>query len=84
VDPPGVQLDEEQHIQTPQPDGVDGEEITGDDPGGLLAQERPPRWSGPPWGGVEPMVAEGRADRGGRDLDAKPKQLALNALVAPA
>jgi hypothetical protein len=25
VDPPGVQLDEEQHIQTPQPDGVDGE-----------------------------------------------------------
>jgi hypothetical protein len=37
MDPPGVQLDEEQHIQPPQPDGVDGEEVTGDDPGGLLA-----------------------------------------------
>src|SRR5512132_3895658 len=27
VDPPGVQFDEEQHIQPPQPDGVDGEEV---------------------------------------------------------
>jgi hypothetical protein len=34
VDPPGPQLDEEQHIQPPQPHRVDGEEITGDDPGG--------------------------------------------------
>jgi hypothetical protein len=33
-------------------------------------------------GGVEPMVAEGRADCGGRDLEAKPKQFALNVLVA--
>jgi hypothetical protein len=36
VHPPGVQLDEEQHVQPPQPDGVDSE-VTGDDPGGLLA-----------------------------------------------
>jgi hypothetical protein len=37
VHPPGVQLDEEQDVQLPQPDGVDGEEVTGDDSGGLLA-----------------------------------------------
>jgi hypothetical protein len=37
VHPPGVQLDEEQDVQPPQPDGVDGEEVTGDDSGGLLA-----------------------------------------------
>jgi hypothetical protein len=37
VDPPGIQLDEEQHVQPPQPDGVDGEEVASDDPGGLLA-----------------------------------------------
>jgi hypothetical protein len=36
VDSPSVQLDEEQHIQPPQPDGVDGEEVACDDPGGLL------------------------------------------------
>jgi hypothetical protein len=40
VHPAGVQLDEEQHIQPPKPDGVDGEEVAGDDPRGLLAQER--------------------------------------------
>ena len=42
VDPPGVQFDEEQHVQPPQPHRLDGEEVAGDDPGGLLAQERPP------------------------------------------
>jgi hypothetical protein len=39
VDLPGVQFDEQQHLQPSQPDGVDGEEVAGDDPGGLLAQE---------------------------------------------
>jgi hypothetical protein len=34
----GVQLDEAQHIQPSQPDGVDGEEVSGEDPGGLLAE----------------------------------------------
>jgi hypothetical protein len=42
VDPAGIQLDEEQHLQPPQPDPVDGEEVTPDDACGLLAQERPP------------------------------------------
>jgi hypothetical protein len=42
VDPASFQLDEEQHLQPPQPDGVDGEEITGHDPRGLLAEERLP------------------------------------------
>jgi hypothetical protein len=50
MDPAGVQFDEEQHVQPPQPDRVDGEAVARDDPGGLLAQERPP--------------ARGRAARG--------------------
>jgi hypothetical protein len=29
VDAPGVQFDEEQHIEPSQPDGVDGEEVAG-------------------------------------------------------
>jgi len=43
VDPAGVEFDEEQHVQPAQPHRIDGEEVTGDDPGGLLAQEHPPR-----------------------------------------
>jgi hypothetical protein len=64
VDPPGSQLDEEQHIQPPQPHRVDGEEVAGDDPGGLLAQERPPGSSRPPWRRVQPVPAQRRPDRG--------------------
>jgi hypothetical protein len=37
VNPSDVQLEEEQHVQPPQPDGIDGEEVTGHDPGGVLA-----------------------------------------------
>jgi hypothetical protein len=59
-------------------------QVAGEDPGGLLAQERPPgRWC-PPWRGVQAVAAQGCADRGRRDLHAKPEQLALDALVAPA
>ena len=39
VDAAGVELDEEQHVEPPQQDGVDGEEVTGEDPGCLGAQE---------------------------------------------
>jgi hypothetical protein len=42
VDQPGIQLDEEQHIEALQPERVDGEEVASHDPGGLLAQERRP------------------------------------------
>ena len=39
VDAAARELDEEQHVQTPQPNGVDGEKVTGDDRGRLRAQE---------------------------------------------
>ena len=65
-------------------DGVDGEEVAGDDSGGLLAQECPPRRSCPPRYRIKPVAAQRRADRGCRDLYAQPEQLALDALVAPA
>jgi hypothetical protein len=53
------------------PDRVDGEEVTRDDPGGLLTQKRPPGGGHPPWRGVQPVAPQRRADRGRRDLDAK-------------
>jgi hypothetical protein len=42
--------------------------VAGDDPGGLLAQERPPRRGCATRDGIESMTAEGGADRGCRDL----------------
>jgi hypothetical protein len=64
--------DEEQHVQPPQLDRDDGEEVAGDDPGGLLAKERPPGRARSSRGGIEPVAAQGRADRGGRDPHAEP------------
>ena len=63
---------------------VDGEEVAGEDPGGLLAQEPPPRGWRPPWRGVQAVTTQGFADRGRRDLHAEAEQLALDPLVAPA
>jgi hypothetical protein len=49
VHPAVFQLDEEQHVQAGQADGLDGEEVTGDRAGGLGAQELRPglaAWAG--------------------------------------
>jgi hypothetical protein len=67
MDPSGRQFDEEQRVQAPQPGRVDGEEVTGHDPGGLLAQERPPGAARPPRRRVEPVASQRRPDRGRRD-----------------
>jgi hypothetical protein len=59
-------------------------QVAGDDPGGLLAQERPPGDVGSPWCRVQPMAAKRRSDRGRRDPNPEVLQFALDALVAPA
>jgi hypothetical protein len=61
-----------------------GEEVACDDPGGLLAQERPPRRGCATRDGVESMTAEGSADRGCRYLHPDTQQFPLDALVAAA
>jgi hypothetical protein len=58
-------------------------QVAGHDPGGLLAQERPPGAACTPRRRVEPVAAQRRADRGRRDPYAEAQQLALDALVAP-
>jgi hypothetical protein len=83
VNPSGAQFDEEQHIQPLEPDRVDGEEVTGHDPGGLRAQESLPGHGSPSRCRIEPVTLQCRADRGGRDANTKAQQLALDALVAP-
>jgi hypothetical protein len=71
------------HVQPSQPDGVDGEEVAGDDPGGLLAQELRPTAARAPRRRIQPVAAECRADRGRRHLHAKPLELSFDPLVAP-
>jgi len=83
MNPAGVQFDEEQHVEPPQPHRFHGEEVARDDPGSLLAQERPPGAVGSPWCRVEPVAAKRRTDRGGRDPHAEAEELAVDALVAP-
>ena len=74
---------QEQQVQPPRPDGVDGKAVAGHDPGGLLAQERPPGRGHSPWRWIQSMTAEGGADRGCRDPHPEAQQFSLDALVAP-
>jgi hypothetical protein len=83
INPPAAQLDEEQHVQPPQPHRVDDEEVTGHDPSGLLAEERPPCGGHPPRRWIQPMSTQHRADGGGGDPDAELLEPASDALVAP-
>ncbi len=81
-----AQLDEEEDRQLAQPDGVDGEEVTGEDTVGLLAQERPPARGRPGSGRrrANTVGAQYPADRGSRHPVAESSQLALDPLVSPA
>src|SRR5215216_4767715 len=83
MDPPGPQLDEEPHVQPPQPGRVDGEEVACHDSGRLLAQECSPGRGRRPWRWIQSMTAEGGADRGCRDLHPEAQQFSLDALVTP-
>jgi hypothetical protein len=42
MDPSGAHFHDEQDVKAAQPDGVEGKEIGGQQPGGLSAQEGPP------------------------------------------
>jgi hypothetical protein len=79
----GVDLDEEQHIQPLEPDGVDREEIHGGETRGLRVQELTPGGTLALASGTELFLAQDLPDRGGRYGNAEALQLAHNALIAP-
>ena len=81
MDPPGVQLDEDQHLQSPQRGGIDREEVTRQDARGLLVEVRSPGGGGPPRCRVQAVAVQRAADRGCRDPHAEVHQFALDALV---
>ena len=63
---------------------VDGEEVARHDPGGLLAQERPPARRDTPRRRVKTVSTQHSPDRAGRHPNAKAQQFAVDPLVAPA
>lgn len=51
VDPPAAELDEHEAGERPEPGGLDGAEVAGDDAIRVRAEELGPRWAGPSWAG---------------------------------
>src|SRR5215213_6974868 len=83
VDTAAAEFNEEQHIQSLEPYGVDGEEIHRDDAVGPRTEELSPRRPAPNrW--AESFGAEDFLDGSCRDHDVKALQLADDALIATA
>ncbi len=71
VDPPAAELDEHEDVERPEPGGLDGEEVAGDDAIRLRAEELGPSWAGPSWGRTRSGSSEQGPDR--RCADANPE-----------
>ena len=83
VHPPGAQLDEVQDVDSPQPKGLHGEEVTGQDAVGLGLEELGSGRARTPGSRVEAMSPQDSADGRGPDADAEPAELTLDPHVAP-
>ena len=79
-----VDLDHEEHVEAAQCDGVDGEEVGGQDAFGLGTEELAPGGARPPRRGREAMAAKNSGDAGLGDGDAELLELTDDAEVAPA
>ncbi len=84
MDAAAAQLDEEEDVEAPQRDRLDGEEVDCEHAVGLLAQERPPRQGGALTGGTDALLPQDLPDRRGRQLQSEPVELPGDPLIAPA
>src|SRR6266542_2361140 len=83
-DASGRELDEEQDIEAPQEDRVDGEKVARQDARRLPTKKLAPARLEPPRGRLDPRLFQDRPDRARRQLDSEPAQLALDPPVPPA
>jgi hypothetical protein len=74
--------DEGEHVEAAQPDGVDGEEVAGEDRLAMCAQEAAPRLRVAPRRRRHARPNEDVTDRTRRDRDAQLAQLARDSQVA--
>ncbi len=83
VNASGVDLDEEQHMETAQRDGIDAEEVGRDQGVGLAGDELAPRRSGAIGGGLTSGVAEDLPDSGSGDAVPETAHLSMDTSIAP-
>jgi hypothetical protein len=69
ADEAGAVLDEEQHVEPPEQDGVDREEVAGDQALGLGMKELPPRGTRASRRGIDSPTLQDRPDAGRREHD---------------
>jgi len=79
-----LKLDEEQYVVAAQERRLDGEEVTGDDAGGLCSQELPPARPRASRRRSKASAREQATNCARRDREAELRELAGDALVAPA
>src|SRR5664279_395768 len=84
MDPPAAKLDEHEDVERPEPDGLDGEEVAGDDALRLGPQELGPGRAAPSRGRPRPGRSEQGADRRRAHSEAELAKLALDPHAAPA
>src|SRR6266852_8440048 len=82
-DPAAVDLDEYQHVQSPEQDRVDGAEVAGQNRSGMRLQELRPSEALAARSGRHAVAAQDASDGGRRNRVAKLKQLALDPAIAP-
>ena len=82
MDASGVDLDDEQDVESAQGDGVDTEEVGGDQGVGLAADELAPGWSDAVWCGFASVVSEDLPHGGGGDAVSEAAEFAVDAPVA--
>src|SRR5664280_3793170 len=84
MDPPAAKLDEHEDVERAEPDGLDGEEVAGDDALRLGPQELGPGRAGPPRGGPRSRSSEQSPYRRRAHSEAELAELALDPHAAPA
>src|SRR5215470_9500096 len=77
-------VDEKEHVEPLQEDGVNREEVSGDDRRGVGGKEATPGERGATWRRRDAVLTQDPANGAGRDLEAELAELALEAEVAPA
>jgi hypothetical protein len=80
---PGVDLDDEEHVQRAQPRRLHGEEVGRQDTPGLAAQELAPRRARPPCGRAEAMATQQRSDDRRREPHPELGELSLDPQASP-
>ena len=83
VDPPGVDLEEEQHVEAPQKHGVDREEVASQHGRRLRSEKLGPGRTLSPGRGLDAVSGKDGPDARGGESNAHGRQLPMDPTVSP-